>query len=288
MLSWVVKKEEAGNRLLSFLTKHLGTKFSTKSLKRLIENNGCQINGRVERFASTLLGPGDHVVLHAKKELFLKIAFEKERILYEDEALIAYDKPAGITCDTAGILSLLQSYVRPLQLIHRLDKETTGVLLFAKKTIIYEKMVEQFRGLLVHKLYVAIVDGKMNEPKGQIEDYMAKKKEYAGQAIWGAVPPSQGVYARTDWELISFAHSTSLIACYPKTGRTHQIRVHLAKIGHPVLGDVQYGKKFSCLYHPPRILLHAKEIRFFHPETAQELCITAPLPSDFTHAYSHC
>ena len=121
----------------------------------------------------------------------------------------------------------------------------------------------------------------MEPAKGKVENYLGKKQAYAGQTIWGAVSPSRGLYACTEWERLKKGDISSLVACHPTTGRTHQIRVHMAEMGHPILGDYQYGKRFLCPYRPPRILLHAEEFSFYHPSTGKSLCLTAPLPDDF-------
>ncbi len=285
MLEWIVTSEESGSKLLSFLTQHLEGKYSARSLKRLIEHNQCQINGRTQRFASTLLGRGDHISLHIEETAFASPhQVETRRILYEDDVLLVYDKPAGINSDEKGILQLLKSYSPSLQLVHRLDRDTTGVLILAKQSAIFEKLVSQFKQLQIRKRYQAIVDGVVDQPKGIIENYLGKKQAYAGQTIWGAVAASRGSYACTEWQRLKKGANASLLACMPKTGRTHQIRVHMAEMGHPILGDFQYGKEFECPYRPSRYLLHAEAIQFHHPLTEKLLDLTAPLPDDFKMA----
>lgn len=282
MLEWIVTSEEAGSKLLSFLTERLEKKYSARFLKRLIEHNQCQINGRTERFASTLLGKGDHVSLQIEQTAYTTShVIEPQRILYQDDALLVYNKPAGINSDEQGILKLLKAQFPSLLLVHRLDRDTTGVLLLAKQATVFENLVHQFRELKVSKRYQAIVDGDVALPKGVIENYLGKKQAYAGQTLWGAVSPSQGLYACTEWQRLKRGHNASLLACMPKTGRTHQIRVHMAGMGHPILGDFQYGKQFQCSYRPSRYLLHAEEIQFHHPLTGDPLRLVAPLPDDF-------
>jgi 23S rRNA pseudouridine955/2504/2580 synthase/23S rRNA pseudouridine1911/1915/1917 synthase len=285
MLEWMVTQEESGSKLLSFLTQRLEGKYSARFLKRLIEHNGCQINGKTERFASTLLGRGDHVCLYLEQAVSppLHVA-ESARILFEDDALLVYNKPAGINSDEKGILQLWRATDRSLRLVHRLDRDTTGILILAKQPVVFEHLVQQFKQFEVEKRYLAIVDGLLDQAKGKVENYLGKKRAYAGQTIWGAVSASRGLYACTEWERLKRGRGASLVACHPKTGRTHQIRVHLAEIGHPILGDFQYGKHFQCAYHPLRILLHAEAIRFHHPMTGVEMHLTAPLPDDFKMA----
>ena len=134
------------------------------------------------------------------------------------------------------------------------------------------------------KRYLAIVDGIISLKRGEIINDLGPKRAYAGQTIWGEVPPAQGVRAITDWELLDQGSETSLVACYPKTGRTHQIRVHMAGMGHPILGDYQYGNRFKSPFRSLRTLLHAESIQLDHPLTQKRLLITAPLPDDFREA----
>ena len=159
-----------------------------------------------------------------------------------------------------------------------MDRETTGVLLLAKSLEVKKKFIEQFRDYQVKKRYLAIVEGVPKKQCGKIENYLIKKKEYSGQTIWGSNKNEKGLYAYTDWKLLKANTIASLIECYPKTGRTHQIRVHLCEMGHPLLGDNQYGGG-GCSSGPiPRILLHAESLEFFHPFTKRN-CMRACTPS---------
>ncbi len=280
MKEWSVAREESGMKLVAFLSSHLEGGYSARSLKRMIEKNFCQINKRVERFAGALVGEGDHVTLRLEQlPVRTTQQFQRDRILFEDESVLVYNKPAGINCDEAGVIKLLKAYTKSLFLVHRLDQETTGALILAKDRNCLECLIGQFRQHHIEKKYLALVDGVVREPKGIIENDLGKKGTYAGQTIWGEV--SQGLFASTAWQRVNSGRDATLLSCFPKTGRTHQIRVHLAGIGHPILGDYQYGKQFRCLYRPPRILLHAEEIRFSHPVSGKEVDITAPVPDDF-------
>ncbi len=283
MLEWMITPEESGSKLLSFLSQRLEGQYSARFLKRLIEHNGCEINGRTERFASTIVGKGDHVCLHLEQDFSFVSphAIEPSRILFEDNALLVYDKPSGINSDEKGILHLCKRMFPSIQLVHRLDRDTTGVLLLAKQPAAFENLVSQFKQFQVRKRYLALVDGIIEPARGKVENYLGKKQAYAGQTIWGEVSASRGLYACTEWERLKKKRMASLVVCYPKTGRTHQIRVHMAGMGHPILGDFQYGKHFQCPYRPSRLLLHAQEIQFHHPITGNEMSLTAPLPDDF-------
>lgn len=282
MQEWIVSLEESGTKLLVFLLHRLEGKYSARSIKKIIEHNGCEVNGRTERFASTPLGKGDRVCLYLEHPFSSSSqTADLSRILFEDDALLIYNKPAGLNSDEKGVLQFWKSTLPDLKLVHRLDRDTTGVLLLAKQPAIFNHLVEQFKQFQVEKSYLAIVDGIIDQTKGRIENYLGKKRAYAGQTIWGAVSQNRGLYAYTGWERLNRGSAASLVKCYPKTGRTHQIRVHMAEMGHPILGDFQYGKQFQCSFRPIRTLLHAESIHFYHPLTGIKMNIIAPLPDDF-------
>jgi RluA family pseudouridine synthase len=167
--------------------------------------------------------------------------------------------------------------------VHRLDKETTGALLIAKSVDAREALVHLFRERLVEKIYYAIVDRVPAAEKGCSRGFYGKIGMFQGQTRWGT--RSQGPYrAETYWKRISKGEDAALLACQPITGRTHQIRVHLAEMGHPILVDRQYSTSYACQYFAKRPLLHSLRIRFVHPIIGQQMDVTAPLPRDFTEA----
>lgn len=283
---WTVSFQEEGQKLLFFLNQKLQEKFSARSLKKLIDEQACQINGRLERFATTLLRTGDEVTLRGIPSLFDTPFFKVERfrILFEDESLLVYNKPAGINSDELGILQLLQAYHPSLILVHRLDRDTTGALLFAKNLKIFDSFVHQFKQQKVFKQYQAIVDGVLQQEKGKIENRLAKKTFSAGKVRWGSVFFPEGLSALTEWQKVKSSQTATWITCWPRTGRTHQLRVHFAEKGHPILGDFHYSQKFICPYRPKRLLLHAEELLFDHPTQHFKIHIQVPLPEDFLKA----
>jgi len=284
MHKWTVSSQPAGIKLLAFLMVQFNGRYSAKHLKRFIENNRCTVNGRTERFASAFLGNADKVTLLLEEPRSPNsLRVNRSAILYEDSDIFIYNKPSGINCDEAGILKLLRSYDSNLQLMHRLDRETTGALILVKNDSTHLFFLDQFKKLQVKKTYRTIVDGVLRKSQGTISNLLAKKKTFAGQSIWGAVKTG-GVQAITSWKLIKSAQETSLLRCYPKTGRTHQIRVHMAEMNHPILGDYQYGKHFNSSYRPSHYLLHAEKISFLHPKTRQLMSVEAKLSHDFSKA----
>lgn len=282
---WVVTSKDSGNKLVTFLTLQLASQYSAKSLKRAIENNLCQVNGRTERFASTIVGTGDQISLVLENSLPTAnpLRFDLKRLLFEDSNLLIYNKPSGINCDEEGMWPIIKAYCPVAEPMHRLDRETTGALLFSKTPMSAQHLLMQFKKTQVKKCYRAIVDGLVAGQEGMIDNFLGKQKIYAGQTRWGAVKTG-GLHAVTHWKRLKMGKKATLLHCFPETGRTHQIRVHMAEMGHPIIGDYQYVNQFVCPYRATHYLLHAEQLTFTHPETGQVLCVKAPLGEDFLAA----
>ncbi|MEN9344089.1 MAG: hypothetical protein RLZZ453_876 [Chlamydiota bacterium] len=273
VFKWRVSPLQAGMRLLSFLREQCKDASSVKALKRAIDNKCCLVNGNIETFSSFELHAGDEVTVDLTETVIAPCT-----VLYEDDALVAIHKRAGV------VTSLEELGIKNGFLVHRLDKETSGVLLIAKTAEVKTCLEALFKERKMRKLYLAIVDGKMEKKEGIIDRAIGKKGSYAGQTVYGVVPPDEGARAITHFQTLCLGNKASLVACEPKTGRTHQLRVHLQALSHPILGDRQYCKKFSCSYAPKRNLLHAYEVQFTHPLTKAPIKIVAPIPSDFKEA----
>lgn len=283
MQEWKVSQSEAGLKLQAFLKLKLGDHYSGKQLKHLIDNHRCFINERPEIFASTLVNADDHISLIEISSDVQKL-FEPKRILFEDDHLLIYDKPASTASDKDQFIKAIQQDLPFLALAHRLDKETTGVLIFAKSKKFLVLLEELFKKRLINKVYIAIVDGILDKPSGIIDNYLGIKFQLEGQKFLGKTSKEKGMHAITAWKKEKQGSEATLVRCFPETGRTHQIRVHMSEMGHAILGDFQYGKVFRCSYRPPRCMLHALQVSFFHPVTHKEVCIKAPLPADFENA----
>ena len=277
-LSWRVSKSEGGMRLLQFLREKDTGAPSVKAIKRAIDGKQCTVNRRIETFSSYELQEGDLVALSLEtcEEKTHKIA-----VLFEDKELLVINKPAGLICDPKSIQAALKNRVH---LVHRLDKETSGVLILAKTPEAKKALTEQFKKRTISKLYLALVEGIPSKEEGTIDNFLGRKFSYEGQTTYGSVEEKKGQRAITHYKCLKKGKTASVICCEPYTGRTHQLRAHLSGIGHPILGDVQYGKKFLCPHHPSRNLLHAYSVRFPHPKTGKEIKVVAPIPLDFRKA----
>lgn len=266
---WVVNSQA---RLLPFVRKQLPS-FSIKDVRWSIEHHRCLVNKRVERFCSKRLNSGDIVELSPVERPQFMV--DPARILFDDETLFVYDKPANFTSEE---LSSLLGF----SLVHRLDRDTTGVILFAKTKQMQTHLETLFADRKIEKSYLAIVLGTPKQSEGTIEKPIGKLKEKEGEGLWGIVPPPKGKYAKTKWIVERTAKDFSLIRCTPVTGRTHQIKIHLSAIGLPILGDLRYGTRKASHLKFFRPLLHAQKLSFSHPITSKQLVFTAPLPDDLT------
>lgn len=290
-LRWIVLAEESGIKLQAFLKSKLGA-ISARQIKQTVDAGNCQVNGKVERFSSHLVGTGDRIVFF-KPKLAITSSHSKSipfdspaRILYTDNELVIYDKPAGFSSEDPRLLFFIQLISSPTALlVHRLDRDTTGVLIFARDKAIAEAMFAIFKQRQIKKTYLAIVDGVVKPAQGIVDNFLGKISIYQGQTLYGAMSKEKGgLWARTVWKRKKIGQEASLIVCHPETGRTHQLRVHLSSLGHPILGDHQYGRSFTCTFRPQRMLLHAYEIAFENPVTKQPVIVVAKLPADFMEA----
>lgn len=268
MRTFIVTKEEEGMTLLSFLREHKLESDSVKSLKKLIDHKCCRVGNKIERFATRKLKAGDRITLEILEQA------SPLSILYEDEALLICDKPTGVVSDLAALMRRLPKK-QGLILVHRLDKETSGVLILAKTKSVYDAMVSLFEQKKVKKTYLALIKGKPENQEGSIQRPISLKKKMGGQSLYTVA--EKGKEALTLWRYLTGALGISLLMCFPITGRTHQIRVHLQSIGYPILGDALYG----TVENYPRLLLHAYKISFPHPKTHRTITVTAPLPEIF-------
>lgn len=272
MKTWQVGKEASGFKLMAFLREKLGPSYSLRDLKAAMAQNRCFLNGHVERFGSRLVGWGDQIQFDVEVPLQpLLSKLDPLTILYEDEDFLFIDKPIGICSDDPWLISQLKA-----SLAHRLDKETSGVLAWSKTTRAQQALFHLFKSRKVNKQYYAWVQGIPKKDIGVIESPLKKCVTYQGQNLWRIAEKGTGLSAFTEWELVKKEGENALLRCFPKTGRTHQIRVHLASIGHPILGDKLYGQKAAS-----RCMLHAAQLTFMHPFKNVKLSVEAKLPQGF-------
>ena len=215
-------------------------------------------------------------------------------IVYEDDHLLVVNKPKGMVVHPApgnpdgtlvnallyhcrGQLSGVGGAIRP-GIVHRIDKDTSGLLVVAKDDLTHQGLSEQMAVHAIHRVYHAVVYGNIRQDTGTIEAPIGRDPRDRKRM---AVTPGQGKRACTHWQVLERFGRFTLLACRLETGRTHQIRVHMAHIGHPLAGDPVYGPR-SVIRDLQGQCLHAKELGFRHPVTGQEMRFDSPLPAYFT------
>ena len=205
------------------------------------------------------------------------------KVLYEDEALLVFDKPAGLLAvpgrgdDKQDCLSLrVQARWPDARVVHRLDQATSGLMLFARGAEVQRHLSRAFASRQIDKHYVAVVAGRMPAAAGRIE--LPLMADWPRRPLQ-KVDELEGKPSTTDWQLLGFdaAQQTSRLALQPLTGRTHQLRVHLAAVGHPILGDALYAPP-DVIERAPRLLLHACALAFEHPLSAARLQLRCDAP----------
>ncbi len=295
----------APERLDLFL-RHRCPQLSRNRIQALIKSGAIRVNG-VQTRPAYLVQPGDEIAIELPvpaptaahpEPLPLSIA-------YEDDDLLVVNKAAGMTVHPAPgategtLVNALLHYCRDLSgingalrpgIVHRLDKETSGLLLVAKRDAIHRTLAAKFQAHQIERRYVSLVWGVLRGQGGRIEAPIGRhpKNRKKMAAVEG------GRDAATNFSVVEHCPFTTVVECQLETGRTHQIRVHLAHIGHPVFGDRVYGGRDQARGIRPeyqrqakwmltlikRQALHAKELRFAHPTTGETMEFTAPLPED--------
>lgn len=238
--------------------------YSNREIKKRLEQGLCKVNQKIERFGSIKIKPEDVVVFDHR---IIERTPQEIKVLHEDENYYVLNKPIDLECSE----KMLQSYFPNSKLVHRLDKQTSGVFLLAKNSSSQKALSDLFRKREMEKTYIACVDKVVRQKKGTISSYFIRKGFYQGQTVWGSNPLKKGLLAHTDWELIDTKEDYSILRCFPKTGRTHQIRVHFKEMGHPILGDFHYCRKFISQLEMNRLYLHSEKIAFVCPFTLKRV-----------------
>jgi len=293
-IEFVVSANDARLRLDQFLAKRL-PEYSRSRLQQLIRSGFVRLNKQTTRPRQIVRG-GDKI--HLIEPPLEKIEMRPEPIpldvLFEDDDLIIINKPTDLTVHPGAgqrehtLVNALLSHCTTLSgiggkerpgIVHRLDKETSGCLVVAKNDIAHRELSKQFAARTVEKIYLALIAGKLRKPTGVIEENIGR---HPIQRKRMSVASKRGRAAKTEYRVIRSSDQASLVECLLHSGRTHQIRVHLHHLGHPVLGDKIYAPRFTKNF--PRQMLHAWKLGFRHPCTGEWRSFEASLPADFNEA----
>ncbi len=259
-----VGRQEEGLTLLDIVSRTL--KLSRKKAKLVIDERRVFVNRKRTWMARHRLSPGDTVEIVSPPR---KQSTSAPRILYEDQQYLVVNKPSGMLSNGRNsVENTVRS--RPgfenAMAVHRLDRETTGCLLMARSSKAFEKAVSLFKNHAVKKMYHAVVDGRLHLPEKTIREEIDGHTAVTGIKVLDSTKPASHLLARLT------------------TGRTHQIRKHLALMRHPVIGDTRYSRRKQTddrVLQAPRQMLHASKIEFVHPFTNKRVRVEAPLPKDF-------
>jgi 23S rRNA pseudouridine1911/1915/1917 synthase len=293
MIRLTVQKEQARQRLDRFLALALPT-FSRARLQTLIREGFVRLNGKPPR-PRDLVRAGDTVELREPE--IEKIEAQPEQIsleiLFEDDDLLVLNKSAGLVMHPGAghpqhtLVNALLAHCANLSgiggkerpgIVHRLDKETSGCVVVAKNDATHRDLSSQFAARTMTKIYLALVAGTLRKSSGVIDKAIARHPVHRQRM---SIAQRQGRSAKTEYRVLRSGGDISLVECTLHSGRTHQIRVHLHHLGHPVLGDKLYGGKRAGDF--PRQMLHAWKLAFRHPRLGNEMSFEAPLPLDFAN-----
>jgi 23S rRNA pseudouridine1911/1915/1917 synthase len=297
-LEFIVEQEGAGARIDRFLAGE-DTGLSRSALQNLVAEGLVQCNGRPVA-KSLKLKAGDTILVEIPDAKPIEAVPQDIPldVVYEDEHLLVVNKPKGMVVHPApgnpdgtlvnallyhcrGGLSGIGGAIRP-GIVHRIDKDTSGLLVVAKDDATHIGLSQQMAVHSIRRVYHAVVYGGFGQEEGFVEVPLARSKlDRKKMAVYAAGTPGTK-YAYTGYRVLERYVGFTQIACQLKTGRTHQIRVHMASIGHPVAGDAVYGPH-NCITSLHGQCLHAKTLGFVHPATGEYLEFDSELPEYFTH-----
>jgi len=299
-LQIAVEAGDAGRRLDRIVVKEC-PELSRTRVQELIEEGLVRLNGKSAKDSHKVrVGDVIEVVAQPRAPLQAEAESIPLEVLYEDDDVIAINKPAGMMVHAGAgnsrgtlvnallgrgeALSQANDPLRP-GIVHRIDKDTSGILLVAKNDFVHAKLAEGFRLRTIKKTYLALVQGLLKEERGRIELPIARDPNRRSRMTAkdaGRLPNSRA--ARTDWRVLARIDTTTLVEVQLHSGRTHQIRVHFSALKHPVVGDTLYGAAgqlhvgSGTLPAPGRNFLHAAKIGFPQPRNGETIQVAAPLP----------
>ncbi len=293
-MDFIVEDVDAGKRLDSFLAEKNTAKYTRSFIGKMIEENLVLYNGKPSK-ASTKMKAGDRIELFEKEPEPLAVKGEEIplEIVYEDDDLMVINKPRGMVVHpapghTSGTLvnavlshageslSSINGVLRP-GIVHRIDKDTSGLILVCKNDFSHKALAKQLEEHSITRRYHAICSGRLKEEQGTVSAPIGRDEKNRKQQ---AINYKHGKEAITHYRLLENLQNASLLECRLETGRTHQIRVHMKSIGHPLLGDPLYGPKKN-LYAIKGQALHAMVLGFVHPRSEEYMEFSADYPEDF-------
>lgn len=278
-------RNEEETTLLQCLEQKLSD-HKRSSLKAMMKYGQVAVNGVPTSQFDVTVQPGDEMSVNFTRP-FVTFSHPRIRLVYEDDDIIVVHKGSGILSvgtdnrSDGTAYSIVRNYLKnkdphlKLFVIHRLDRDTSGLMMFAKNIEAKEAMQHNWNNMVLSRTYVAVVEGKVEEESGTVRSYLAETSQYE---VYSTQNPEEGQLAITRYKRLDCRHGYSLMELSLDTGRKNQIRVHMKDLGHPIVGDRKYGAKSSPLR---RMALHARTLRFVHPVTRKDMLFETPIPSRF-------
>lgn len=285
ILTFTVEGE--GHMLLEYLYSIMPDRKRT-TVKDYLKHNQVMVGQTVTRQWDQELQPGDIVKVNTSRE-FQVFKNPRLKIVYEDDDIIVVNKGYGLLSMGTDNKSegtaywILRDYVKrkdprnKIFIVHRLDQQTSGLMMFAKNVQAKEAMQHNWNNMVLERRYIAIVEGgQIDPPVGSVESYLAENSVHE---VYSTDNPNEGQFAVTRYRTLRSRGQYSMVELQLETGRKNQIRVHMKDLGHPIAGDKRYGAKTSPIH---RLCLHAQTLRFVHPITKRDMNFTSELPAGFT------
>lgn len=316
--SLVVDKGQEPMRLDKFLVARIENA-SRNKVQQSIENGRVTVNGKAVQ-ANHKIKPGEEIIVYSDKEMHGEEIIPEEmklNIVFEDDDILIINKPVGLVVHPAsgnprgtlinGVAWYLQQQNSNISadtlprfgLVHRIDKNTSGLMVLAKTDKAVTSLAKEFFDHTIHRQYIAMVWGDVAEDEGTIRAHIGRHQRF--RKIFAAYPDGEvGKDAVTHYKVIERLGYVTIVQCELETGRTHQIRVHMKHLGHPLFNDELYGgdrivkgtvftkyKQFvdNCFAICPRHALHAKTIGFIHPRSRKEVIFNSEMPEDMTKLF---
>ncbi len=285
----IVFQVKENSQLLTFLLEQLPSKSRTK-IKLLLSAKRILVDGQsVSQFDHPLV-PGQKVEIGNEKAVPQKNIQDYE-IVYEDQDIVVISKPAGLLSiateneKRATAYSGLSDHVKKqdpsnkIFIVHRLDRETSGLMLFAKSELVKRKLQDSWDDTVIDRSYVAVVEGSVEKPSGVVVSYLFEDKSFR---VHSSPIPGKGKKAVTRYTVLKKSKNYTLLKLNLETGRKNQIRVHAQEIGHSVAGDKKYGAVTNPIR---RLALHARQLAFIHPVSGEKLNFETAIPSAFLRLF---
>lgn len=271
--------------MLEFLISAMPDRKRT-NIKELLQHNQVRVNGSVTTQFDLPLQPGDSVEINLTRE-FPCFYNRRLKLVYEDNDIIVANKGYGLLSmgndkvREGTAYSILKDYLKwvdprlKIFIVHRLDRDTSGLLMFAKNQEAKERMQHNWNNMVLNRKYYAVVEGNVEQDQGTVRSYLAENSQYE---VYSTDNPDEGQLAVTRYKVLKRRNGYSLLEIELDTGRKNQIRVHMKDLGHPIAGDRKYGAKSSPIH---RLALHAGTLRFVHPMTRREMNFSTGIPTSF-------